>query len=92
LRGLFFVGLFVWLFVRFRRGRGRSGSVKVESMLALRVVPELQLAEAKDCAGVVDGLEGDVLARECLAQKEPLAFPLDLAAAPNVSDLVDSME
>src|SRR5438045_1107705 len=66
-RGLFFDGLFVGL----RCGCGGSGSVKVESAIAVRVVPEIELAEAQDRAAVVDGLEGDVLAGQCLAQKEP---------------------
>jgi hypothetical protein len=79
---LFLAGLFVGP----ECGCGRSGSIKVESVVAVRVVPELELAEAKDRAAVVDGLESDVLAGQCLAPKEPLASPLDLTAAPNASD------
>jgi len=79
-KGLLFVGLFLGR-------RYGPGSVEVEPVLALGVVAELQRTEANDRAAIVDGLEGDTLAHERLAQEEPLTFPLDLPAAPNAADL-----
>src|ERR1019366_3097177 len=83
----FFAGLFVGPGCGCDRWGGRSGSVKVESAITVSVVPELELAEAKDRAAIVDGLEGDSLADQCLAQKEQLPFPHGVAAASNAPDL-----
>jgi hypothetical protein len=57
--------------------------VEEEAALRFRVVAEIECAETDDRTMVIQAFEGHQFSDQSLAQKEPLAPPLDLAAAPN---------
>src|SRR5205823_327104 len=64
-----------------------SGCVENEAALAFGVKTEIDRAEVEDPDAIGDGREGDGLADQGFAEKEPLTLPFDLAAAAHAAEL-----